>query len=90
MRLAVDDAAILDAYRTLAAREGVFVEPASAASVAGLLAASDEGRLAPGQLVVCTVTGHGLKDPGTALADVPEPVVVPARVEAVADALGLV
>ena len=42
-----------------------------------------------GRLVVCTVTGHGLKDPGTALADVPEPVVVPERVDAVADALGL-
>ena len=87
--VAVDDDAILAAYRLLASREGVFVEPASAASVAGLLAASAEGRLERGALVVATVTGHGLKDPATALADVPEPVVVPADVDAVADALGL-
>jgi threonine synthase len=85
----VDDDAILAAYRLLAAREGVFVEPASAASVAGLLARSAAGELPARCLVVCTVTGHGLKDPGTALADVPEPVVVPERVDAVADALGL-
>jgi threonine synthase len=86
---AVDDDAIIAAYRMLAAREGVFVEPASAASVAGLLAIAAEGGLRRDQLVVCTVTGHGLKDPATALADVPEPVVVPQRVDAVADALGL-
>ena len=86
---AVDDDAILAAYRLLAAREGVFVEPASAASVAGLLAGRGGGARRAGSLVVCTVTGHGLKDPGTALADVPEPVVVPERVDAVADALGL-
>jgi threonine synthase len=60
---AVSDAQILDAYRMLAAREGVFCEPASAASVAGLLAhgAGDARR------VVCVLTGHGLKDPTTAL-----------------------
>ena len=61
---AVSDAQILDAYRFLAANEGVFCEPASAASVAGLLAhgARDAER------VVCVLTGHGLKDPQTALA----------------------
>ena len=60
---AVSDAQILDAYRLLAAREGVFCEPASAASVAGLLThgAGDARR------VVCALTGHGLKDPQTAL-----------------------
>ncbi|HEV7459942.1 MAG TPA: threonine synthase [Solirubrobacteraceae bacterium] len=60
---AVSDAEILDAYRLLAAREGVFCEPASAASVAGLLryGADDAER------VVCVLTGHGLKDPQTAL-----------------------
>lgn len=58
---AVSDAAILDAYRFLAAREGVFCEPASAAAVAGLLEHGAEGR------VVCVLTGHGLKDPATAL-----------------------
>jgi threonine synthase len=58
---AVTDEQILDAYRLLAAREGVFCEPASAASVAGLLAHGAHGR------VVCVLTGHGLKDPQTAM-----------------------
>lgn len=60
---AVTDAQILDAYRYLAATEGVFCEPASAASVAGLLVhgAGDARR------IVCVLTGHGLKDPQTAL-----------------------
>jgi threonine synthase len=58
---AVTDAQILEAYRLLAAREGVFCEPASAASVAGLLAHGASGR------VVCVLTGNGLKDPQTAI-----------------------
>ena len=58
---AVTDDQILDAYSLLASREGVFCEPASAASVAGLLADGAEGR------VVCVLTGHGLKDPQTAM-----------------------
>ena len=58
---AVTDEQILDAYSLLASREGVFCEPASAASVAGLLANGAEGR------VVCVLTGHGLKDPQTAM-----------------------
>jgi len=57
----VTDEQILDAYRLLASREGVFCEPASAASVAGLLANGAQGR------VVCVLTGHGLKDPQTAM-----------------------
>jgi len=64
---AVTDDHILEAYRLLAAREGVFVEPASATGVAGLLKVAEDGRLPRGSLVVCTVTGHGLKDPDTAL-----------------------
>jgi threonine synthase len=64
---AVTDHQILEAYRLLGAREGVFVEPASAASVAGLLHTVADGRIPRGSTVVCTVTGHGLKDPGTAL-----------------------
>ncbi|HEY3752810.1 MAG TPA: threonine synthase [Pseudonocardiaceae bacterium] len=64
---AVTDEQILHAYHLLAAQEGVFVEPASAASIAGLLVTAKDGRLPAGSLVVCTVTGHGLKDPGTAL-----------------------
>ncbi|WP_409185434.1 threonine synthase [Amycolatopsis sp. VS8301801F10] len=64
---AITDEKILEAYRLLARREGVFVEPASATSVAGLLATAADGRLPKGATVVCTVTGHGLKDPATAL-----------------------
>ena len=70
---AVSDEQILDAYRLLASREGVFCEPASAASVAGLLAHGLP--LAEGgdrrESVVCVLTGHGLKDPDTALGKAP-------------------
>jgi threonine synthase len=70
---AVSDEQILDAYRWLAASEGVFCEPASAASVAGLLAHGlpvVDGA-APPESVVCVLTGHGLKDPDTALGKAP-------------------
>jgi threonine synthase len=70
---AVSDEQILDAYRWLAVSEGVFCEPASAASVAGLLAHGmpvAEGA-APPESVVCVLTGHGLKDPDTALSKAP-------------------
>jgi threonine synthase len=70
---AVTDDQILDAYRFLAAREGVFCEPASAASVAGILAHGlpvAEGSAIP-ETVVCVLTGHGLKDPDTALGKAP-------------------
>jgi len=86
---AVTDEQILHAYRLLASTAGVFVEPASAASVAGLLATTADGRLPKGSLVVCTVTGHGLKDPDTALSSMTEPTVIPVAGEAVAAALGL-
>jgi threonine synthase len=70
---AVSDEQILDAYRWLAASEGVFCEPASAASVAGLLAHGlpvAEGAAEP-ETIVCVLTGHGLKDPDTALSKAP-------------------
>jgi threonine synthase len=70
---AVSDEQILDAYRLLASREGVFCEPASAASVAGILAHGlpvVEGDTAPDS-VICVLTGHGLKDPDTALGKAP-------------------
>ena len=82
---AVTDDQILAAYDLLAAREGVFVEPASAAGVAGILARKAD--LPPGT-VVCTLTGHGLKDPETAVGSAAAPEPVAASVEAVADALG--
>jgi threonine synthase len=65
---AVGDDEILQAQRFLAEREGVFVEPASAAGVAGLLAQHQRGELDPGQQIVITVTGNGLKDVDTALS----------------------
>ena len=86
---AVTDDEILTAYRLLSSREAVFVEPASAASVAGLLQSAADGTLPQGSLVVCTVTGHGLKDPDTALLTAPEPTVVPLDPTAVAAALEL-
>ena len=63
---AVPDEGILEAYRILAQEEGVFCEPASAASVAALLVAASDGLVEPGARVVCVLTGHGLKDPDTA------------------------
>jgi threonine synthase len=88
---AVTDAEILTAQRSLAAHDGVFVEPASAAGAAGLLKASSAGGLDPGQTVVVTVTGHGLKDIDTALAhrDDRSETVVDADVTAVARLAGL-
>ena len=90
---AVTDEEILAAHRLLSTREGVFVEPASAASVAGLLKVAAAGGLAPGSRVVCTVTGHGLKDPQWALRTADgseiEPVRVPVDAFQAALALGL-
>ena len=86
---AVTDRQILSAYKLLARREAVFVEPASAASVAGLLQAHAAGLVQPGERVVCTVTGNGLKDPDWAISGAPKPVTVAATAEAAAAALGL-
>jgi threonine synthase len=86
---AVTDREILAAYKLLAAKEGVFVEPASAASVAGLLQKHAEGELDPGQRVVCTVTGHGLKDPEWAISGAPKPTSVTVDAHEAAVSLGL-
>jgi threonine synthase len=86
---AVTDEEILDAYRFVARREALFCEPASAASVAGLLKRHAAGLLDPGQVVVCTLTGHGLKDTQWAVDPSAQPVVVPVDAAAVAGALGL-
>jgi len=86
----VTDRQILSAYRLLASQEGVFVEPASAASVAGLLQSLDAGLVDPGQSIVCTVTGNGLKDPEWAIAGAPAPVTVAVDARAAAQQLGLV
>ncbi len=87
---AVSDRAILDAQRLLSSREGVFVEPASAASVAGLLQCHEQGLLDAGLQVVCTVTGNGLKDTETALREITiDTTTVPADVRTAAGVLGL-
>ncbi len=86
---AVTDRQILAAYRLLAAREGVFVEPASAAGVAGLLKLAEDGRLAAGQRIAVTVTGNGLKDPDWAINGAPTPPKIPVDASAAADVLGL-
>jgi threonine synthase len=86
--LDVSDTEIIDAYKELA-REGLFVEPASAAGVAGLKRLVREDKIPAGATVVCVLTGHGLKDPDTALAQMTPPDSVPADAEAVAAALHL-
>jgi threonine synthase len=86
--LAVTDREILAAYRRVA-REGLFAEPASAASVAGLLHLHADGQLAVDATVVCVLTGHGLKDPEWAIAGAAQPQTVPVDPAAVAAELGL-
>ena len=85
---AVTDEEILDAYRDLARHEGIFCEPASAASVAGVRKLAAEGAIDPGSTIVCVLTGHGLKDPDTA-ASLAQPLIsAPASTDAVRSALG--
>jgi threonine synthase len=86
---AVTDRQILESYRFLAREEGVFVEPSSAASVAGLLQARAADTLEAGLRVVCTVTGNGLKDPEWAIAGAPKPITIAPDAQAAAAALGL-
>ncbi|MCU1408322.1 MAG: Threonine synthase [Microbacteriaceae bacterium] len=91
---AITDEKILEAYRILSAEVGIFVEPASAISVAGLLERAEAGQIPAGATVVLTVTGHGLKDPQWALrtadgSDV-TPTIVPVDTAEVASVLGLV
>lgn len=87
--LAATDDEILAAYRLVARTEGVFVEPASAASIAGLLKSIDDGWVKRGSTVVCTVTGNGLKDPDTALTGMPAVSPIPVDPTAVVSELGL-
>ncbi len=84
----VSDEEILEAYRCLAQLEGVFGEPASAASVAGLIKMAERGIVKTGDMVVCTITGHGLKDPDNALGISSEPPSIPAQLDAVLEAMG--
>jgi len=84
----LSDEEILSAQLLLAEREGVFCEPASAIAVAGLLRDIARGKIVPGSVVTCTLTGHGLKDPDTAIAQSASDVVeIPAESEAVKRAI---
>ena len=85
---AVTDDEILAAYRDLARLEGIFCEPSSAAGVAGLRSAVSAGRLDPDSVIVCVLTGHGLKDPTTAEAQAGGLIEAEATVGSVAVALG--
>jgi len=86
---AVTDREILSAYRLLAREVGVFVELASAASVAGLLQQAAAGMVPAGSTIVCTVTGHGLKDPEWAISTAPSPTTIANDVLIAAKALDL-
>ena len=85
---AVSDDEILQAYDMLARLEGVFCEPASAASVAGVIKLNAKGYFKPGARIVCTLTGNGLKDPDTAMKNVTQPVTIDATEGAVRKLLG--
>lgn len=86
----VSDKEILAAYKLLADKEGVFVEPASGASVAGILKLSRKGyfKKFKSPKIVCTLTGHGLKDPDCAIKSIKKPKVIPARLESVIREIG--
>ena len=84
----VGDDEIIEAYRLVARTEGIFCEPASAASIAGVIKLSRKDFFKKGQSVVCTLTGHGLKDPDSAIKASEKPVSLPPRMDAVLQALG--
>jgi threonine synthase len=84
----VSDKEIIDAYRILASKEGVFVEPASAASIAGLLKLAKKGYFKPKAQIVCILTGHGLKDPDRAIKTIKQPKVIKANSRAVLREIG--
>ena len=92
---AVSDSQILSAYKFLAREEGVFVEPASAASVAGLFMVNKRGffdkfkKKGKEVSIVCTLTGHGLKDPNVAIKSVKPPPVIEPKAEAVLKTAGI-
>ncbi len=85
----VTDPEILDAQKILARIEGIFVEPASASSIAGLKKLVRNGLISKDERVVCITTGHGLKDPDTAIKQSEKPVEVDAEISAIENALGL-
>ncbi len=85
----VTDGQIIDAYKLLASTEGIFAEPASAATIAGLRSLARADAIEAKTVVVCTLTGHGLKDPSNAIEVCAEPCRVPADLDAVLEVMGL-
>jgi threonine synthase len=85
----VTDEEILQAQKILARIEGIFVEPASASSIAGLNKLIKNGTIHKDERVVCVTTGHGLKDQDTAIKQSETPIEVDADITAIEDALGL-
>lgn len=79
----VTDEEIVEAYKMIAQKEGVFCEPASAASVAGVIKQVKAGNLPEGSVIVCILTGHGLKDPDNAILFGAKPTFVPCKIEAI-------
>lgn len=87
----VSDDEILEAYKILASKEGVFSEPASAASVAGVIKLTEKGffKKFKNPRIVCILTGHGLKDPECAIKSIKEPKIVPANLQSVLKEIGI-
>jgi threonine synthase len=85
----VSDEEILEAYRMAANVEGIFCEPASAASLAGVLKLGRKGFFKKGDVLVLTLTGHGLKDPDIAIRVSQKPISLPPKKEAVLEYLDL-
>jgi threonine synthase len=85
----VTDDEILNAYKLLATKEGIFGEPASASSLAGLIKSVQGGLDLAGKTAVCIITGNGLKDPDTALGTAKPPIELPAETRAIEQALNL-
>ena len=86
---AVSDDEILEAYKLVASTEGVFCEPASAASIAGVIKTYRKGLFKGGETIVCTLTGNGLKDPDTVLKASEKPIELPPDLNEIAKYLGL-
>jgi threonine synthase len=84
----VTDQEIVEAYKMIASKEGIFCEPASAASVAGTLKLARAGKIPDGSLMVCILTGHGLKDPDNAIFFGEKPAFIPCQINEVAKRLG--
>jgi threonine synthase len=85
----VTDEEILAAYRLVAAKEGIFVEPSSAAGIAGLIKKKAQKKLPTGKTIVVTVTGNGLKDVQWVLNSAGKPIIIPVDMKRAAKVIGL-